>query len=149
MTVYPTVSFDDLKVGQTFKTGTYKVTKDEIIAFAKQYDPQVFHTDEEAAKKTFFKGLVASGWHTLSLSMRLMVDAKPYGDTPLVGMGGDTLRFSAPVYPDDELHVEAEIKELRPSSKDNTRGYGLVELVTYANGEREVARQNWRMLIPR
>lgn len=149
MTVYPTVSFDDLKVGQTFKTGTYKVTKDEIIAFAKQYDPQVFHTDEEAAKKTFFKGLVASGWHTLSLSMRLMVDAKPYGDTPLVGMGGDNMRFSSPVYPDDELHVEAEIKELRPSSKDSTRGYGLVELVTYANGDREVARQNWRMLIPR
>src|SRR5690606_29128939 len=93
--------FEDLNIGHHIRTGSYTVSAEEIISFATQYDPQPMHMDAEAAKHSIFGELVASGWHTLAITMRLMVLAKPLGDIPLVGLGGDEVRFLRPLRPND------------------------------------------------
>ena len=112
---------DDLKVGQRFVSGAHTLDADEIKAFAAQFDPQRFHLDEEAAKDTFFGGLVASGWHTASITMKLLVT----GGAPLaggvIGAGGE-LVWLRPTRPGDILHVESEIIEITPSRSRPERG---------------------------
>ncbi|MGA2636737.1 MaoC family dehydratase [Methylocella sp.] len=112
---------DDLKVGQRFVSGAHTLDADEIKAFAAQFDPQRFHLDEEAAKDTFFGGLVASGWHTASITMKLLVT----GGAPLaggvIGAGGE-LVWPRPTRPGDILHVESEIIEITPSRSRPERG---------------------------
>ena len=93
--------FDDLKVGMRFKSEAVTVSKDDIIRFAREYDPQPFHLDEEAAKKTILGGLAASGWHTAAIAMRLAASARPFGPHPLFGAGVDDLRWLKPVRPGD------------------------------------------------
>ena len=116
-----TYYLDDLSEGQRFVSGTKLVTEEEIIRFAREYDPQPFHIDPEAAKATFFQGLAASGWHTMAMSMRLMVD----GGVPLaggiVGAGGE-LSWPMPTRPGDTLTVESEVLEVRPSRSRPDRG---------------------------
>jgi acyl dehydratase len=112
---------DDLKVGQRFVSGAHTLDADEIKAFAAQFDPQRFHLDEEAAKDTFFGGLVASGWHTASITMKLLVT----GGAPLaggvIGAGGEIV-WPRPTRPGDRLHVESEIIEITPSRSRPERG---------------------------
>ena len=112
---------DDLQVGQRFVSGEVRISEDQIKAFAREFDPQPFHLDDEGAKATFFKGLAASGWHTAALSMRLNVD----GGLPLaggvLGMGGE-VTWNAPTRPGDVLHVESEIMEITPSKSRPDRG---------------------------
>jgi len=112
---------DDLSVGQRFRSGTKLVTEEEVIRFAREYDPQPFHTDPEAAKATFFQGLAASGWHTMAMTMRLMVD----GGLPLaggiVGAGGE-ISWPMPTRPGDTLTVESVVEEIRPSRSRPDRG---------------------------
>lgn len=107
--------FDDLKIGMRFKSEAVTVSKDDIIRFAREYDPQPFHLDEEAAKNTVFKGLAASGWHTAAIAMRLATECRPFGPHPLLGAGVDELRWLKPVRPGDRLHLEGEVIELVPS----------------------------------
>jgi acyl dehydratase len=107
--------FDDLKIGMRFKTGETTVSKEDIKRFASEFDPQPFHLDDAAAEKTAFKGLAASGWHTAAIVMNLVVQARPFGPHPLLGMGVDDLRWMKPVRPGDTLHVEGEVVELIPS----------------------------------
>lgn len=107
--------FDDLKIGMRFKSEAVTVSKDDIIRFAKEYDPQPFHLDDEAAKNTVFKGLAASGWHTAAIAMRLATECRPFGPHPLLGAGVDELRWLKPVRPGDRLHLEGEVVELVPS----------------------------------
>ena len=127
--------FDDLKVGMRFKTGEATVSKEDIKRFAAEFDPQPFHLDEEAAKKTILKGLAASGWHTAAIAMRLAAESRPFGPHPMFGAGVDDLRWTLPVRPGDTLHLEGEVVELIPS---RTKPPGVVRIIWTAynqNGE--------------
>lgn len=101
---------DDLVLGQTFFSGDAEMTSAAILAFATEFDPQPFHTDAAAAPGTFFDRLVASGWHTAAVTMRLLVDALPIA-TGIVGAGGE-IAWPTATLPGDRLHVEGVIEEI-------------------------------------
>jgi acyl dehydratase len=122
--------FDDLKVGMRFIGGEVTVSKEDIIRFAREYDPQPFHLDEEAAKKTVLKGLAASGWHTAAIAMRLAAECRPFGPHPLLGAGVDDLRWLKPVRPGDTLRLEGEVVELAPS-RSKPQGVARVRWTLY------------------
>lgn len=114
---------DDLVPGEVIEFGRTEVTEAEIIAFARQFDPQPFHIDAVAAKSSPFGGLIASGWHTASLSMRMMVDNLLGPDSGSIGSPGiDELRWLKPVRPGDVLRVHAEIIDVTPSRSKPDRG---------------------------
>lgn len=105
---------EDFSVGDTFVTAPYTLTREECLAFARSYDPQPFHLDDEAAKDSLFKRLAASAWLTMGVAMRLIVQSGFLRDSGIIGTGADELRFLAPVYPGDTLRVESEIIEIVP-----------------------------------
>lgn len=121
---------EDLEAGQKFGSGTLRVTTDEIKAFARQFDPQPFHLDDEAALGTFFKGLAASGWHTAALTMRLLVEGELSIAGGIIGAGSDEFRWPRPVRPGDELRAESEILEVRPSKSRPEQGLVKVRTTT-------------------
>ncbi len=125
------IYFEDHLPGSVYVLGSVLVTEEEIVAFAKRYDPQVFHTDPEAAKKTSFGGLVASGWHTVALAMRLIVDGRLSRVKNLGSPGVDEVRWLKPVRPGDTLTVRVTITEARRSQSKPDRGVvkGLVEIL--------------------
>jgi len=106
---------EDFAVGQTYGSGHIRIEGDRIKSFAAEFDPQPFHLDDDAARNSIFRGLAASGWHTAALTMRLLVESelKPAGG--IVGAGFDEFRWPHPVRPGDELRVENEVIEVRPS----------------------------------
>ncbi|RYY83071.1 MAG: MaoC family dehydratase [Comamonadaceae bacterium] len=114
--------FEDFQVGEWWESAPVRVTADEIIAFGRDFDPQPMHIDAVAAASGPFGTLVASGWHIAALSMRVFVQAGGYGATPMVGMGIDALRWTAPVRAGDVLVVRREVIELRRSASDPMRG---------------------------
>jgi acyl dehydratase len=108
--------FEDIELGTKASFGRYEVTREEVIDFASKYDPQPFHLDDEAAAKTFFGRLSASGWHTCAMTMRMLVDnMKGKEQAGLGSPGVDEIRWLKPVYPGDTLRVETEITEKTPS----------------------------------
>lgn len=110
------VYFEDLEVGQTASFGRYEVTREEVLAFASSYDPQPFHLSDEAAAKTHFGRISASGWHTCAMTMRMLVDNITERRQAGLGSPGlDELRWHLPVYPGDVLRVESEILSKRQS----------------------------------
>ncbi len=129
--------FEDFAVGQVFKpVGRVRVEKDEIIAFAKKYDPQFFHLDEEAARELIFGRLVASGWHTAAMTMGLVARSEYRSAGGTIGLGFEGMRWPVPVFPGDELRIETEVLEMRPSKSRPDRG--LMKLRTRTlnqNGE--------------
>ena len=140
---------EDFAAGQVFSTGRLRVDKAELIAFAKQYDPQPFHTDEEAARNSPFQGLAASGWHTAALTMRLMVDGefKPAGG--ILGVGFDDLSWPRPVRPGDELHAKSEVLEVRPSKSRPDRGMIRARTTTFNQNDEPVMMFTGNLLVPR
>jgi acyl dehydratase len=112
---------DDLRVGQRFTSGTLAVDEAEIKDFARRYDPQPFHLDHETAKDTLFKGLAASGWHTMALTMRLLVDGGAPIAGGIIGAGGE-INWPRPTRPGDVLQVESEVVEVTPSRSRPDRG---------------------------
>ena len=113
---------EDFTVGQTFSSGRARVAAEEILAFAAKFDPQPFHLNEAAAEQSFFRGLAASGWHTAAITMRLLVesDLKPAGPNRCWVR---RIQVARPVRPGDELHIECEVLEVRPSRSLTNSGF--------------------------
>ena len=127
--------FDDLKSGERLKSGQYIVTEEEIINFAREFDPQPFHLDSAVAGQTMFKSLIASGWHTAAITMRLFVQTLNFAEGA-IGLGVDELRWPNAVRPDDVLQVETEIVDLRLSRSKPSHGIvRLCNLTTNQRGE--------------
>ena len=123
---------EDLKIGDQFKSREYEMTLEEIKNFANQFDPQVFHTDEEKSKThPIFKGIAASGWHTSAVTMRLWTECFPIAEG-LVGTES-SLRWPRPTRAGDRIHVEVEIVAIVPSKTKNDRG--MVTYVTQAKNQ--------------
>jgi acyl dehydratase len=113
---------EDFAVGHTFGSRRLRVDKERIKRFAAEFDPQPFHLDEEVAPDTIFRGLAASGWHTAALTMRLLVESGTNLAGGIVAAGVVELRWPLPVRPADELRVESEVVEVRPSQSRPNRG---------------------------
>ncbi len=142
------IYLEDLAVGQKFGSGRARVDAAAIKAFASEFDPQPFHLDEEAAKESFFRGLAASGWHTAALTMRLLVT----GDfTPAGGVVGasNEITWSRPVRPGDELRVESEVLEVRPSKSRPRQGLVKVRSTTFNQNDEPVQVLIANLIVPR
>ena len=130
------IYLDDLEVGSTTFFGSCQVSREEVVEFARRYDPQPFHLSDEAAAKTHFGRLAASGWHTCAMVMGVI--ARHVVDTEQAGLGSpgiDELRWLKPVYPGDTLHVSATIVEVRPSrSKPDLGSFRSATSVTNQDG---------------
>jgi acyl dehydratase len=114
--------FEDYVVGESMTYGDYVVTEEEIRGFAERYDPQPFHIDPEAARQSIFGGLIASGWNTASISMRMLVDHFVSRRSGLGSPGIDELRWHQPVRPGDRLKVRSTVTEARRSKSKPDRG---------------------------
>ena len=121
--------FDDLQVGQRFVSGSHELDATQIKTFARQFDPQPFHLDEETAKDTLFAGLAASGWHTAALTMRLMAEGGHPIAGGLIGASAD-ISWPQPTRPGDILQVESEILEKVPSRSRPDRGMATMRSET-------------------
>ena len=117
------IYFEDLEIGKRASFGRYDVTREEVIEFAKKYDPQAFHLDDEVAAKTHFGRLSASGWHTCAMTMAMMVEnMKNVKQAGLGSPGVDQLMWKKPVYPGDTLRVESEVISKRRSQSRREMG---------------------------
>jgi len=139
---------DDLHVGQRFTSGRLEVDADQIRAFARQFDPQPFHLDEETARHTLFGGLAASGWHTAALTMRLQV----CGGLPIaggvVGRRGE-IEWPRPTRPGDELRVESEVVAIEPSKSHPERGRVTIRGETKNQRDEIVQIATVTLVVPR
>jgi acyl dehydratase len=125
----PGLYLEDISVGDRFSGGALAVTPETIKTFAREFDPQPFHTDEEAAKATFFAGLAASGWHTAAMTMRLLAEFGPQISGGTIG-GSAEIAWPQPTRPGDVLHVECEILTVTPSRSKPERGTVLMRTET-------------------
>jgi acyl dehydratase len=117
---------EDIQVGQKLQVAPVAVTEEDVLEFANRYDPQPMHNDPVAAALGPFGGLIASGWHTAALVMRMIVDAQPLGDNPILGLGVDGIQWPLPVRPGDVLQLEIEVMAITPSRSHPQ--YGVVKL---------------------
>jgi acyl dehydratase len=140
---------EDFTVGQTFGSGRLRVDKEQIKAFAAEFDPQPFHLDEDAARDTIFRGLAASGWHTAALTMRLLVESEIEPAGGVVGAGFDEFRWPRPVRPGDELHIESEVLEVRPSRSRSNQGLIKVRTTTLNQNDEAVQVQIANLIVLR
>jgi acyl dehydratase len=122
--------FEDFAVGDTFESATAHVSEADIMDFARAFDPQPWHLDAEAATKSPFKGLVASGWHTTAITMRLFVESGVLRATGILGLGVDDLRWPKPVRPGTTLRVKGEVIALEPPAPGRRAGTMRVQLTT-------------------
>src|SRR5258707_10364914 len=140
---------EDYSVGQLYQSGQLRIDKAQIIAFAAQFDPQPYHLDEEAARKSVFGGLAASGWHTAALTMRLLVESEFGPADGILGVGFDELSWPRPVRPGDELHVESEVLEVRPSKSRPDRGMIITRNTTFNHNNEAVQVFTAKLIVPR
>ena len=139
---------DDFHVGQRFTSATHLIDREEIKAFARQFDPQPFHLDEDAAKGTLFGRLVASGWHTAAISMRLQVESGLPIAGGMIGIGGE-MSWPLPTRPGDVLRVVSEIKEVTPSRSRPDRGVVRVYSETRNQRDEVVQILDAKLFVPR
>jgi acyl dehydratase len=140
---------EDFTAGQEFASGQLKVDRDRITSFAAEFDPQPFHLNEEAARGSVFKGLAAGGWHTAAMTMRLLVESelKPAGG--IVGAGFAECRWPSPVRPDDILHLEIEVLDVRPSRSRPDQGVVKVKTTTLNQRDEPVQVSVGNLIVPR
>ena len=143
----PGLYFEDLRVGHRYTSGRYAVSEAQILAFAREFDPQPLHTDPVAARDSVLGGLSASGWHTAAITMRLTAD----GPLQLAGgtvVLGAELRWHKPTRPGDVLHLESEIVELRVSRSNPERGIVRVRMETLTEAGELLQTLTATLLVP-
>jgi acyl dehydratase len=140
---------EDFTVGQIFRSGRLQIAEDRIKTFAAEFDPHPFHLDADAARETIFGGLAASGWHTAAVTMRLLVesDLRPAGG--IVGAGFDEFRWPLPVRPGDELRVDSEVLEVRPSRSRPDQGLIKLRTTTLNQNDEAVQVTIGHLVVPR
>ena len=142
--------YEDFTVGQTFTSRSERITRERIVAFGAEFDPQPQHLDEDAARASMFGELVASGWHTASLTMRLQLEAM-LGGIPGGAMGAqvDSLVWRQPVRPGDELRAMVEVLEMRLSRSRPDRGLLTLRTTTLNQRDEAVQVMSAAVLVPR
>jgi acyl dehydratase len=138
--------WEDFAVGQVRDLGTISPTREEIITFASQFDPQPFHLDDEAAKASVFGGLCASGWHTCSMAMRLMVTNFLQETSSLGSPGLENIQWRKPVFPGDVLRLQSTVLEVKPMSKRDDVGMTRNHWEMFnQNGDKVLNMEGWGM----
>lgn len=130
------MKFNEFTIGQTFKSNSIILTKEKIMEFASEFDPQYMHLDEEKANAGLFRGIIASGIQTLAISFKLWIETKAYGEEIIAGTELNNVKFIKPVYPEDELYTIAEVIDLDENRKST--GIVTVRLSTFNQDERKV-----------
>ena len=139
---------DDLQPGQRFVSGTHTVDEAQIIAFAREFDPQPFHLDAEAARAHVFGGLAASGWHTAALTMRLLVQGGAPVAGGILGVGGE-ITWSRPLRPGDTIQTHTEVVDVTPSRSKPDRGVATVRTETRNQHNEVVQTFVAKLIVPR
>ena len=142
----PRLFWEDFPAGQVREFGALRVTRDAVIAFAREFDPQPFHLDDAAAKASLFGRLAASGWHTCAMAMRMMCDAYLLESASLGSPGLENLKWHKPVYPGDTLCVRLTVLEARPMA--SRPGVGLIKShwdVKNQHAEVVLSMEGWGM----
>lgn len=139
---------EDLKPGQAFESRHHTITEDAIVAFAREYDPQPFHLDAEAAKSSFFGRLIASGWHTAALTMKMLTESRMELAGGLIGAGMEELKWPTPLVPGDTIHVRVEILEVRPSKSRPEIGIVRARVRTMREDASEVLTMISNLIVP-
>ena len=140
---------EDFHEGQSFSSDRLLIDEDQIRRFASEFDPQPSHLDEAAARASIFGGLAASGWHTAALTMRLLVGSGLSPAGGIVGAGFDELRWPRPVRPGDELHLQIDVLEVRPSKSRPDRGMIKVRTTTLNQDDEPVQISIGNLVVPR
>lgn len=141
--------FEDFEVGDRFESGGMTITESAILDFARQWDPQPFHIDVEFARTWHFGGLIASGLHTMSATLRLWLDQGVFKACCLGAGGLGPVTFTRPVRPGDTLHVTTEIVDLRPSASKPDRGLVKIRQVTFNQRDEPVMEQDTAVFLKR
>jgi acyl dehydratase len=123
--------FEDFAVGRVFDSGTRQLSEQDILGFAREYDPQYFHVDPAAAKKSIYGGLIASGWQTVGVCMRLMCESYLLETSSMGSPGVDEVRWRKPVFPGDTLRMRATVIAAKPSSSKPDRGAATMRWEVY------------------
>jgi len=143
---HPNICWEDLQAGQVRDLGSVTPTREAIIAFATQFDPQPFHLDEEAARASVFGALCASGWHTCSMAMRLMVDHFLVDSSSMGSPGLENIQWHKPVLPGDTLHLQVRITDTRPMrSRPHVGMVRMVWEMSRQGDEKVLTMKGWAM----
>ncbi|MCX7153345.1 MAG: MaoC family dehydratase [Proteobacteria bacterium] len=141
--------FEDFTVGRVFDSGTRQLSEADILSFAREYDPQYFHTDPEAAKKSIYGGLIASGWQTVGVCMRLMCDSYLLEAASMGSPGVDEVRWLKPVFPGDTLRMSATVIAAKLSASKPDRGTATVRWDVYNQKNERVMHMQGMQIMQR
>jgi acyl dehydratase len=139
---------EDLKPGNAFESRRHTITEEAIVAFAREFDPQPFHTDPEAAKTSFFGKLIGSGWHTAALTMKMLTEAEMDLAGGVIGAGMEDLRWPTPLLPGDTIHVRVEILESRASKSRPEIGIVRARIRTLREDGSAVQEMTGNLIVP-
>jgi acyl dehydratase len=140
---------EDFTIGERKESGWFDLTEEESVAFARRYDPQPMHIDREAAVNGPLHGLTASGWQTTAIVMRLIIEAQPFGSTPVLGLGVDEVRWPTPLRPGDSIRAETEVLSTTPSKSKPEFGVMRIQITARNQRGEVVLKMIPNLWIPR